>query len=325
MISREFRYDSGRARHLNRRLDGAALMQNPPVYTPLTETCTNYDGDEPYGDFTFSGGQPANGDAYVPGAWRAVGGVPEYLHSDHLGTLRQTTSGTGVAGASRVFTGFGERITTGPIDRYGYIGAFGYQSHVEFPFLHVGARWYDPSSGRFLQRDPIGALGGLNVYAYMLNNPLIGIDPSGKGFWDGDNAFHEWVGENFWGSFFDGDSLAEMSDGAALAYAIGASVFLGAGGYFGATYGAAALSGQAGWVGLRVGVGRAGLHFTFGSGSAWFHFTGVQGFLYLSSIARSWGWLIVWLPARNPSAINSFQGTPYNCFTGALHNIWRAL
>ena len=177
-FAREFRYDSGRARYLNRELDPAGLMQNPPVYTPLSETWTGYDGDAPYRDFTISGGQLANGDAYVPGAWRAAGSVPEYLHNDHLGTLRRTTSSSGLPGPSRVFTAFGERVT-GPIDRYGYVGAFGYQQHTEFPFLHVGARWYDPGSGRFLQRDPLGILAAVNVYEYVGGSPTVATDPSG--------------------------------------------------------------------------------------------------------------------------------------------------
>ncbi|MBU0641143.1 MAG: RHS repeat-associated core domain-containing protein, partial [Planctomycetes bacterium] len=46
---------------------------------------------------------------------------------------------------------------------------------------HVGHRWYEPAIGRFVQRDPIGIEGGLNVYAYCLNNPLPSVDPSGHG------------------------------------------------------------------------------------------------------------------------------------------------
>jgi len=44
---------------------------------------------------------------------------------------------------------------------------------------HVGARYYDPSSGRFLQRDPIGIEGGANVYAYVRNGPALRVDPPG--------------------------------------------------------------------------------------------------------------------------------------------------
>jgi len=177
-FAREFRYDSGRARYLNRQLDADDLMLTPPVYTALSETWTDYDGDEAYRDFSFSGGQPVNGAAYMPGAWRSVSGIAAYLHNDLLGTLRQTTSATGVPGSSRVFTAFGER-RAGPIDRFGYVGAWGYQRHTEFPFLHVGARYYDPASGRFLQRDPAGLFGARNVYSYVANRPTALVDPDG--------------------------------------------------------------------------------------------------------------------------------------------------
>jgi RHS repeat-associated protein len=54
-----------------------------------------------------------------------------------------------------------------------------YLSWNTFPYLHVGARWYDPLTGRFLQRDPIGILGGANVYEYGGGNPVALADPSG--------------------------------------------------------------------------------------------------------------------------------------------------
>ncbi len=37
-----------------------------------------------------------------------VGSFSEYLHSDHLGTLRTTSTGGGAGGAIRTFTAFGE-------------------------------------------------------------------------------------------------------------------------------------------------------------------------------------------------------------------------
>jgi len=46
-------------------------------------------------------------------------------------------------------------------------------------WLHVGARYYDPSSGRFVQRDPIGIRGGLNTYTYVSSQPLTVTDASG--------------------------------------------------------------------------------------------------------------------------------------------------
>jgi RHS repeat-associated protein len=179
--AREFRYDGARARYMNRQL-------NPSTLATVSTIWSDYDGDETYGDFTASStGVVTNTNKYEPGLWRRVAGVSDYLHSDMLGTLRQTTGSTGGAGASRVFTAFGER-QAGSSDRFGYVGAWGYQSNpipespnpdTAFPFLHVGARYYDPSSGRFLQRDPIGILGGSNVYGYVKNRATLRSDPTG--------------------------------------------------------------------------------------------------------------------------------------------------
>jgi RHS repeat-associated protein len=41
------------------------------------------------------------------------------------------------------------------------------------------ARYYHPALRRWLNRDPAGLAGGLNLYAYVGNNPVSGIDPLG--------------------------------------------------------------------------------------------------------------------------------------------------
>jgi RHS repeat-associated protein len=102
------------------------------------------------------------------------GNNTRYYHADHLGTTRLLTDSWGNKLDADVYTAFGERVAgamTQAYDRYGYAGAWGYQAHADFPFLHVGHRYYDPSTGRFLQRDPIGIAGGRNVYAYARNDP----------------------------------------------------------------------------------------------------------------------------------------------------------
>nr|WP_081065397.1 RHS repeat-associated core domain-containing protein [Burkholderia vietnamiensis] len=39
-------------------------------------------------------------------------------------------------------------------------------------------RYYDPGSGRFISKDPIGLAGGINVYQYA-PNPVGWVDPLG--------------------------------------------------------------------------------------------------------------------------------------------------
>ncbi|MCK4565152.1 MAG: RHS repeat-associated core domain-containing protein, partial [Verrucomicrobia bacterium] len=41
------------------------------------------------------------------------------------------------------------------------------------------ARWYNPETGRWLSKDPIGISGGLNQYVFVENNPVNFVDPEG--------------------------------------------------------------------------------------------------------------------------------------------------
>jgi RHS repeat-associated protein len=49
----------------------------------------------------------------------------------------------------------------------------------ETGLYYYRARYYDASIGRFTAKDPIGFEGGINLYAYVGNNPVKWIDPWG--------------------------------------------------------------------------------------------------------------------------------------------------
>jgi len=195
----EYRYDGGRQRYLVRQRDpneGFAIVG--------TGQWRDYMGNNIYNDYTVDQGTGTvtNGTGYIPGIGfddPALADSPAYLGSDLIGTTRRvvdsSTGGQGGTGVSPVIqrtilTAFGEPLVSSfqsPVSsRYGYAGAWGYESAdqsfdplTELGWLHVGERYYDPTVGRFMQRDPIGIRGGLNTYAYTRNAPTVRVDPSG--------------------------------------------------------------------------------------------------------------------------------------------------
>ncbi|MBC7327924.1 RHS repeat-associated core domain-containing protein [bacterium] len=60
---------------------------------------------------------------------------------------------------------------------YKYCGIFGYREDEEIGLMKVGARYYDPIIGRWIQKDPI--LDGFNWFVYCDNDPVNGVDPEG--------------------------------------------------------------------------------------------------------------------------------------------------
>jgi RHS repeat-associated protein len=60
-----------------------------------------------------------------------------------------------------------------------YKGQFGYFTDIHTGLCYCLNRYYDPRSGRWTSRDPIGLDGGVNVYQYCGGNPVMYADPSG--------------------------------------------------------------------------------------------------------------------------------------------------
>ena len=105
-----------------------------------------------------------------------VFGSVVYNHFDRLGSVIGAFDGSGNGLGQYAYLPFGE--TPAPLTgtTFGYAG---YRYDAETGLYHTGRRHYDPTVGRFLMPDPLGYAGGINLYAYVDNDPLNATDPSG--------------------------------------------------------------------------------------------------------------------------------------------------
>jgi RHS repeat-associated protein len=104
-----------------------------------------------------------------------------YLHTDHLGAVVKATDGEQNLVWDAVRKPFGEReVVTGQVEvLLGFPGQY-YDEETNNYYNYF--RDYDPSTGRYLQSDPIGLRGGINTYAYVGGNPLVHTDPLGLAY-----------------------------------------------------------------------------------------------------------------------------------------------
>ena len=82
---------------------------------------------------------------------------------------------------------------------------------AETGFYYYGKRYYDPETGRWLSRDPIGEKGGFNPYRFVGNNPVNLFDPYGLKSWkDRDPLNIAMLGAKFFGLGFDGTKIIDV-------------------------------------------------------------------------------------------------------------------
>ncbi len=133
-----------------------------------------------------SSGSPIREHVWFNGAPAAVlsGSEAYYVHTDHLGTPRVISDGSSEIWRW-ISTPFGVNAADEDPDEdsvsFTYNLRFAGQYHDDETGLHYNYfRTYDPSTGRYLESDPIGLQGGLNTYGYALQNPLKYSDPYGQ-------------------------------------------------------------------------------------------------------------------------------------------------
>jgi RHS repeat-associated protein len=78
------------------------------------------------------------------------------------------------------YDGFGRFIKlAGPLDTANRYWFSSKEYINQANIYYYGFRFYEPNLSRWLNRDPIGEVGGINLYEFVRNRPVNGIDPFG--------------------------------------------------------------------------------------------------------------------------------------------------
>ena len=118
--------------------------------------------------------------SYLYGRERlAIDGSPRtWFIGDALGSVRQTLNDSGVALNATSYGPWGQPQST-LSSPFGFTGELQQGGEV-----YLRARWYTPSSGRFVSVDPFAGFPeqpySLNAYQYAYGNSVLHTDPTGE-------------------------------------------------------------------------------------------------------------------------------------------------
>src|ERR1700688_5028520 len=150
---------------------------------PLGTTNYLYDGDDLLSELDVSGNfltRYAQGEGIDEPLAQFRSGSTSYYETDVLGSVTSTTTPAAAIANSYSYDSFGKTVTsTSPTTNSIRYAARELDS--ETGIYNDRARYYDPSSGRFISEDPVGfEAGETNFYRYAANDPNDYIDPTGN-------------------------------------------------------------------------------------------------------------------------------------------------
>ena len=114
--------------------------------------------------------------SYVGGLEQLAAGQATFYLSDAQGTVRALTDASGSVTGSYAYDSFGKPAAGNAAPSRSTFT--GYQYDQASGLYYAGARYYDPSTGRFLSEDPLPSV---NRYPYAANDPVDNVDVLGMG------------------------------------------------------------------------------------------------------------------------------------------------
>lgn len=103
-----------------------------------------------------------------------------FYHNDHLGVPQKLTAVDGTVVWSAKYSAFGVATVEAASTVTSNLRLPGQYFDQETGLHYNYVRYYDPATGRYLQPDPIGLAGGINLYSYVNANPVNLLDPTGR-------------------------------------------------------------------------------------------------------------------------------------------------
>jgi RHS repeat-associated protein len=105
-------------------------------------------------------------------------GVASYYHADGSGSITSLTNASGIVVNAYEYDSFG-RLTSRNETVSNTIGYTAREDDGQTGLYYYRARYYDPSTGRFLSEDPVQFGAGVNFFSYVFSNPVNLTDPTG--------------------------------------------------------------------------------------------------------------------------------------------------
>ena len=110
-------------------------------------------------------------------------GIIQYIHTDVLGSTVLITDDQGEVTAEYEYDVFGSVVGKSGLAESNYLFT-NQEFDSESELYYYNARYYNPTTGRFISRDPFlgrdGDVLSRNSYVYVKNNPLKYVDPTGE-------------------------------------------------------------------------------------------------------------------------------------------------